>query len=772
MYFDNDKIQTAMGEHDDHLTATDVKNIPKLLNHPIVITEYKPNQGTNTMSIYGNLTTEGGTPIVVGVVITKGINKNVITKIRTVHARSDFEQQITDDSVLFLGEDKKEMNGKYQVGSGRVVTVSHDTPFIEDIIPQEPDSVKSQLKKTSDKDYLDAVNRGDMETAQRMVDEAAKEAGYDKLFYHGAKKGGGFTVFRDWSYFTENKQYAERYADRNKNDSLYTSYVKLENLFDTRKTAERRLFDEIRGEYGLSDIQESGLPDWTDGYDISDYIDENDLNYDGIVLDEGGDLVNGKPVSRGLSYVVRKSAQIKSADPVTYDDKGNVIPLSERFNSENNDIRYQKKRTTSYAPTFYSQMGNVIEGGFVDKGGYMDGWYRAGVDVNQEVLAVKKDIEDGKSSLDVDYGMNKLLKEKQIDKHGIKKQAKKTSRIALGMTDSERANVLREETIDPKEIEVVEDAAFDWDALEKNRKSAVEKPLIEKLRDLGYLRAYKTDSIDVEFEFTGGGLRKSLSSQVEHYGGSLADLTKVVMNMQTLLDNSVLLEIHTDKAIGTPKENARLMQTYVLLSAYKENGYITPVQFEVKQYIDNENRLYLAVALTKIEASVLDDTALPEEERTRLILTSGYSIPQLIEKINPKDENFFKYIPDEFLNEAQKLAKRIALEKEAKKYGRVVETDDIKSQKKTTTNRTLLANALESAAQNDIEKNKLAQYKSKIELIESEQAKLAEVRAKANELRFTKGRTPDETKQMKALDFEARQIENRINTYDRQLLNL
>lgn len=98
--------------------------------------------------------------------------------------------------------------------------------------------------------------------------------------------------------------------------------------------------------------------------------------------------------------------------------------------------------------------------------------------------------------------------------------------------------------------------------------------------------------------------------------------------------------------------------------------------------------------------------------------------------------------------------------------------DGVIFQKKQTTNRTLLANALESAAQNDIERNKIAQYKEKISLIESEQAKLAEVREKANELRFTKGRTPDETKQMKALDFEAKQIENRINTYDRQLLNL
>lgn len=279
----------------------------------------------------------------------------------------------------------------------------------------------------------------------------------------------------------------------------------------------------------------------------------------------------------------------------------------------------------------------------------------------------------------------------------VKKQAKKTNRITLGMTDAERAAVLREETIDPKEIKVVKDDELDWEALEKNRKSAVEKPLIEKLRDLGYLRTYKTDNVNVEFEFTGGGLRKSLNAQVEHYGGSLADLTKVVMNMQVLLDNSVLLEIHKDKAKGTPKENTRLMQVYVLLSAYKENGFITPVQFEIKQFIDNQNRLYLAVALTKIEASVLDDTALldkNEEERTRLIPASTYSIPQLIKEINPVDENFFKYIPDELLNEGQKKAKKVALEKEVKKYDRGITTPNaernIKQQKKKTSDKDYL----------------------------------------------------------------------------------
>ena len=40
------------------------------------------------------------------------------------------------------------------------------------------------------------------------------------------------------------------------------------------------------------------------------------------------------------NYVFFSSNQLKSADPVTYDDNGNVIPLTERFNKENEDIRY------------------------------------------------------------------------------------------------------------------------------------------------------------------------------------------------------------------------------------------------------------------------------------------------------------------------------------------------------------------------------------------------------------------------------------------------
>ena len=85
-------------------------------------------------------------------------------------------------------------------------------------------------------------------------------------------------------------------------------------------------------------------------------------------------------------------------------------------------------------------------------------------------------------------------------------------------------------------------------------------------------------------------------------------------------------------------------------------------------------------------------------------------------------------------------------------------------------NRELLANSLESAAANDIERNKLAQYKEKIALINAEEQHLSELKAEIGELSFAKG--SKDMKRIKDLQFQAKQAENRINTYDKQLLSL
>lgn len=336
LYFDVSKIEKALSAHGDHIDIDILKGIPSILRNPTVISEANV---ANTVNVFGEMQI-GNSPIMVGIVVTPDRSgKNVINKVRTVHARRDIGNVITDSNVLYLSPDKKRTRTWFQARGNVVPLGGTRFGFIRSIAPSDG-SVKHSLRE-NDRKYMDAVKQGDTAEAQKLVDAAAKAAGYKNLFYHGAKKGGGFTTFRGWSYFTENKGYAQRYSEAGNANSLYTTYVKMERPFDTRIPEVRELFDEARMEYGMGQLQDTGLPDWTDGYDLSEYIEENDLPYDGIVLDEGGDFVNGKPVSRGLSYVIRNSAQIKSADAVTYDDNGKVIPLSERFNSENDDIRYQ-----------------------------------------------------------------------------------------------------------------------------------------------------------------------------------------------------------------------------------------------------------------------------------------------------------------------------------------------------------------------------------------------------------------------------------------------
>jgi hypothetical protein len=146
--------------------------------------------------------------------------------------------------------------------------------------------------------YVAAVEAGDMETAQRMVDGAAKEAGYDVgPLWHGSAAWKGdakdFTVFKkreDGSsefWFTTDRKQAEDYA--------------LSSYWD------RSIGSGIAKPFFLKSPWMSA-----------------ELN--GVRL-----------------ATVRDPNQIKSADPVTYDDNGNVIPLSQRFQITSPDIRFARK---------------------------------------------------------------------------------------------------------------------------------------------------------------------------------------------------------------------------------------------------------------------------------------------------------------------------------------------------------------------------------------------------------------------------------------------
>ncbi len=191
-------------------------------------------------------------------------------------------------------------------------------------VSQISDKVKHQSR--TDSEYLSAVERGDMETAQRMVDEAAERAFADSKIrdedgnlvkvYHGTD--ADFTVF-----------------DR----AMGRANMDIQGMFFSP-------WDIDAGGYG-SNVRAFYLNITNPASESEGYKALNSHkgeNYAGIKAREnlermGYDGVNNS----GEEYIAFSSEQIKSADPVTYDDDGNVIPLSERFNPENKDIRYQER---------------------------------------------------------------------------------------------------------------------------------------------------------------------------------------------------------------------------------------------------------------------------------------------------------------------------------------------------------------------------------------------------------------------------------------------
>lgn len=70
--------------------------------------------------------------------------------------------------------------------------------------------------------------------------------------------------------------------------------------------------------------------------------------YDSVIfkniLDNGGMNSDVEMSEAADIYVYFSPNQLKSADPVTYDNNGDVIPLSERFKESNVDIRYSMKQ--------------------------------------------------------------------------------------------------------------------------------------------------------------------------------------------------------------------------------------------------------------------------------------------------------------------------------------------------------------------------------------------------------------------------------------------
>lgn len=200
-------------------------------------------------------------------------------------------------------------------------------------------SKRPQGKQTSpltieDAEYLAAVQRGDMETARRLVDEAARAAGYTVAGWHGSR-GWGFSVFKTGSEGGVHFGTLPQAEMRGGRGNARRFWLKMEST--------ARLRD--RGQF-------KAIPR---GRDSAIYLNryegisvETVESIPGAVLDRLTDAQFKKRVPEAAdSQLVKYAWQIKSADPITYDDNGQVIPLSQRFDLDNDDIRFAK---SAHAP--------------------------------------------------------------------------------------------------------------------------------------------------------------------------------------------------------------------------------------------------------------------------------------------------------------------------------------------------------------------------------------------------------------------------------------
>jgi len=245
-----------------------------------------------------------------------------------------------------------------------------------------------------DEEYLKAVKDGNMEKAQKMVNEAADAAGYSTDFsYQGTSAFNGAAPWGNGYFLTKDERKEAWDNGEFEGESTLGDYINDDidggNLEELTNAASYRAADSMRKEaidnvrnaiqkkaktitmYRSvpSDVKEGSfrngdwvtpsrayavdnakLHGWGDDYNIIEQkVPVDDVWFDGNDIAEWGygreeDYIN----DTDFAYKNSKNNK-KLLDAVTYDDNGNVIPLSQRFNEKNKDVRFSLKNEKTLA---------------------------------------------------------------------------------------------------------------------------------------------------------------------------------------------------------------------------------------------------------------------------------------------------------------------------------------------------------------------------------------------------------------------------------------
>lgn len=207
----------------------------------------------------------------------------------------------------------------------------------------EQDDIRYRDSGQTDAEYMSAIESGDMRKAGRMVEAAFRKAfpgsKVKNVVYHGvavSEDGRQFSYnsIRE-GHFTDDEGFAEYYAGPD--GYVYKVFLDIESPLE----------QDFRG-------QNSDFARDAEGNDVSTRTfarraKESNGRYDGAIIsnvDEYGDGIEadgaGNYDGSVTDYIPVSADQIYSAEPVVYDDNGQVVPLSKRFVAGNPDIRYKQ----------------------------------------------------------------------------------------------------------------------------------------------------------------------------------------------------------------------------------------------------------------------------------------------------------------------------------------------------------------------------------------------------------------------------------------------
>ena len=263
-----------------------------------------------------------------------------------------------------------------------------------------------------DTEYINAVKSGDMKKAQQMVNAAAAIAGYNSsssyqgtsAFNGAAPYGNGYFNSPEerkqaWDADPEHLEYEGdqtlgdyikngidvnslsfialdprnlRAADNYRREAIENIRQAIQSKSDTItmyrsvpsdvKEGSFRNGDWVTPSYGYA-VDNASVHGWGDNYRIIEQkVSVDEIWWDGNDIAEWG-YGNEQDYVQDKDYAYKNTKNNrKSLDAVTYDNDGNIIPLSKRFNDALADVRYQRSGQTNSPAKVEAELRETLIG--------------------------------------------------------------------------------------------------------------------------------------------------------------------------------------------------------------------------------------------------------------------------------------------------------------------------------------------------------------------------------------------------------------------------